>query len=283
MNNPRDFPNGVTTEAQTPFQSGTGMCTCCSAAKYYEHPVSPFWGGANKKRTNKKSNNKNGGACSLARQDEVVTANQQNGAVLYGGAQKRGRGRPRKNQNGGAGCDTKSLIPVNPSTPADLSGQGPFTDQHADWMQRGTGSGVPETRDALPEGAFSTAIETSGGARKTNKKNNSKKADKKKTNKKNQKGGDALDNALTTGLTALQGGKRGRGRPRKNQNGGGSDWVTSVHSLGPINYPQMSNEMLRTFTKTADVPSNADLYWAPLKSPMFSTDAPVGYNNYTPY
>lgn len=318
MSNPRNFPNGVSTEPMPGFQSGTGMCTCCSAAKYYEHPVSPFWGGANKK-VNKRVNKKNQkGGNDLTAPQEVATAGQQNGAVLYGGAnvatmndvlmggarnkrvnkknankkddevmmggdnkrvnKKVNKRVNKKNQKGGE----NSLIPTTPSVPADLSGQGPFTDQHANWMQRGTGSGVPETKVAVPEESFSTALETSGGARK-----------KRTYKKKSQKGGEEnIDAAIDTGLAALAGGKRKTAKKTtkkttkkssKKQNGGGSDWVMTAHSRGPINYPTQSEQMFRSFNKTGEMISNADLYWAPLESPMFKNNGPTGYNAYNPY
>jgi hypothetical protein len=288
----RAFPNGSHTEATPDFQSGSGLCACCSAAQYYDHPVSPFWGGAKKKATPKKKASSKGArkqrggadACSsLTAPQEVATENMQMGEVLYGGAKKRGRGRPRKSaQKGGA----DSLIPVAPSTPADLAGQGPFTDQHANWMQRGTGSGVETARPALPQDAFAAALETSGGARKK------KAAPKKKATpkKKSQKGGvnpGAVEAPLNTAFDVLKSGgakKRGPGRPRKTQQrGAGSDWSVVAHSRGPINYPTQSDAMFRTFNKSAPMISNADLYWAPLDSPMFKTDAPVGYNNYNPF
>jgi len=288
--NPLHFQNGVTSYPTGGYQSGTGICGCC-AEKYYEHPVSPFWGGAKK---NKKNNKKGGAGCGLTSPQGVATEGMQVGEVLYGGKRnkkankkggascgmpamemppvggaKRGRGRPRKQKGG-----ENSLIPVAPSTPADLANQGPFTDQHANWMQRGTGSGVPETKATLPQGSFSTALETSGGARK-------KKTTKKTTKK--QRGGQDIDSAINMGLAALAGGERKRGRPKKNQNGGGSDWVMTANSRGPINYPTQSEQMFRTFNQSADMISNADLYWAPLKSPMFNTNEPVGYNMYNPY
>lgn len=282
--------NGVSTTPQTGYQSGTGWCNCgCSAAEYYKHPITGMHGGAKKSKKAMK-----GGDCSLSAPQPVATEGMQNGAVLYGG--KRGRGRPRK-QTGGAGCsDAKSLIPVSPSTPADLSGQGPFTDQHANWREMGTGSGVPEKVVHVSDEAFSSALETSGGARRsaskksaTKKRSSSKKpaakktASKKKTTKK-QKGGD-IDEVIEKAIHAIEqaGGekKRGRGRPRK-QAGGGSDWVMTAHSRGPINYPDMSEAQFRAFNKNSPMISNADLYWAPLKSPMFNTKEPVGANFYNP-
>lgn len=291
MSNPRDFPNGVSTEPMPGFQSGTGMCTCCSAAKYYEHPVSPFWGGANKKRVNKR--NQKGGN-NLTAPQEVATAGKQDGTVLYGGSscgvatmndvlmggarknnkrankkdnmEKKNKRVNKKSQKGG-----NSLIPTAPSTPADLSGQGPFTDQHADWMQRGTGSGVQDAKVAVPAESFSTSLETSGGARK------------KRSNKKSQKGGENIDNVINVGLKSVEGGAKKKRVNKKKQNGGGSDWVMTAHSRGPINYPTQSEAMFRSFNKTGDMISNADLYWAPLESPMFKNNGPTGYNAYNPF
>ena len=55
------------------------------------------------------------------------------------------------------------------------------------------------------------------------------------------------------------GSKKKRTRRNKNKNGGGSDWLSTHNSRGPVNSPGMSEQQFRTFTTTGEYISNKAL------------------------
>ena len=271
------------------FQSGSCSCQNLSASNYYDHPKSCFWGGARSK------SKRGGGSCSLMSESPVVSEVQQRGKVLYGGRKQKGgdgdmliadsvlptkggKRKPRKQKGG----DDDDMLIADSVLPTKGGKRKPR-------KQKGGDDGDMLIADSvLPSNNYS--LETSGGKRKPRK----------------QKGGidlSSFESELSSGMNTvkggrtkkqpvyglltnfsfenpavLNGGKRPRGRPRK-QTGGGSDWIHVVNSRGPVNYPTQCKDMYDVFNKTAPYYTNAELEQSVYNSPMFQPSKVVGYND----